>query len=89
MRKHTPRVWHLYLADGGVDYITAHDCDCQGGHLTFWNWDPVDDEHLLLIKAFPPALWTYCELVDTPDSPDVHLKPVAVEPYDELVGQRH
>lgn len=68
-----PRAWHINMAHGGGETITAHDCTVEsGGVLLFHNILPTGR---ILVRALCAREWNQAELIDTPVSAPVQLRP--------------
>lgn len=70
------RSWHIILANGADETVTAHDCTIYEGVLRFTSpptHHPPDDLSSILIRAFGPQAWHDVGLVDLS-----HMRPAGL-----------
>jgi hypothetical protein len=74
-RAHPPvtRAWHVIMANGGDQTVTAHLCRVLSGVLLFINYTPHDEANRVLVRAFSPNAWRDVDLVDTPHAAVIQL----------------
>jgi len=62
------RAWHVIMANGADQTVTAHDLDNFGGTLSFTTHQYSGDDRPVIVRAFAPAAWRDVELVPTDDN---------------------